>query len=143
MIMNDCRIAIACWMLALALVGCNAQQDHGPDAPVGALYAMPNQDGTWGVAKVLAVDKAVLHVRSYANKFAEQPADAQIDELTMGGPDDPQGAGIGHIPLSREGFFADNPVLIKVLPVTDEELEGYNHYLEAVNKARKEPHTKD
>ena len=134
--MNDCRIAIACLVLASVLVGCNGQQDYGPDVPVGGLYAMPNPDGTWGVAKVLAVDKAVLHVRSYANKFAEQPTEAQITELTMGSPDDPQGAGIGHIPLSRDGFFADNPVLIKAVPVTEEELEGYNLYLKAVNKAR-------
>ncbi len=134
--MNDCRIAIACVVLASVLLGCNAQQEQGPDAPVGGLYAVPNQDGTWGVAKVLAVDNAVIHLRSYANKFAQQPTEAEIPELTMDSSDDSPGMGIGHFPLAREGFFADNPVLIKVVPVTEEDLEGYNLYLEAVNQAR-------
>jgi hypothetical protein len=134
--MNDCRIAIVCVVLAAALAGCKAEQDLGPEVSVGALYAVPNQDGTWGVSKVLAVDKAVLHVRNYANKFAEQPTEKQIDELTLGGPDHPDGAGVAHLPLSRDGFFANHPVLITIQPVTEEELEAYNVYLEAINKTR-------
>ena len=44
--------------------------------------------------------------------------------------------GIGHFPIAREGFFDDNPVLIKVVPVKDEELEGYKLYLEAMKGGR-------
>jgi hypothetical protein len=47
----------------------------------------------------------------------------------------PGGFGIGHYPLAKEGFFADKPTLIKVMPVKEEELDGYKLYLEAMKGA--------
>ena len=40
--------------------------------------------------------------------------------------DDPNGFGIGHIPLQKEGFDKWNPLVIATQEVADEELEGYN-----------------
>ena len=87
--------------------------------------------------KVLAVDEFAVHLRSYANRFPEQPTDISIPaSLPWGGLTDPGGFGIGHFPSAREGFFKDNPVLIKVVPVKEEELEGYKLYLEAMKDRR-------
>jgi len=83
--------------------------------------------------KVLVVDEHAVHLRSYANKFREQPKDVDPASLSVGGLYDPAGFGIGHFPLAKEGFFKDKPVLIKVVPVKEEELEGYKMYLEAMN----------
>lgn len=38
--------------------------------------------------------------------------------------------------MAKDGFFKDNPVLIKVVPVADEELEGYKLYPEARKDGR-------
>ena len=37
--------------------------------------------------------------------------------------------------MAKEGFFLDNPVLIQIEPVTEEDLEGYKVYLEATKAA--------
>lgn len=100
---------------------------------VGGLYATQDNDGSWRVTKVLAVDEFAVHLRSYANKFPEQPTDVDPAKLTLGGIDDPGGFGIGHFPMAKDGFLKDNPLLIKVVPVMEEELEGYKLYLEAMN----------
>ena len=83
--------------------------------------------------KVLALDEQAVHLRSYANKFPEQPKDVDPAVLTLGGLNDPAGFGIGHFPVAREGFINEKRVLIKVLPVKEDELEGYKLYLEAMN----------
>jgi len=103
---------------------------------VGGLYAIQDTDGSWRVMKVLAVDEAAVHLRSYANKFPDQPKDIDPAKLTLGGLNDPAGFGIGHFPLAKEGFFNDNPVLIKVVPVQEEELEGYKLYLDSMKEGR-------
>lgn len=103
---------------------------------VGGLYAAQDEDGSWRVMKVLAVDEFAVHLRTYANKYPEQPKDVDPAELTLGGLNDPAGFGIGHFPLAKEGFCRGNPVLIKVVPVKEEELEGYKFYLEAMKKMR-------
>ena len=77
-----------------------------------------------------------VHLRTYANKFAEQPIDIDPSKLTMGGINDPAGFGIGHFPLAKDGFLNENPILIKVMPVKDEELEGYKMHSEAMKGNR-------
>ena len=52
----------------------------------------------------------------------------------MGGLDDPLGFGIGHLPIAKEGFLAEKPVLIKVLPITGDELAGYHYYLREMRR---------
>ena len=62
---------------------------------VGGLYAIKSEDGSWGVVKVLALDDYAVHLRSYANRFPEQPKDVESAKLTLGGINDPAGFGIG------------------------------------------------
>lgn len=130
------RFAIACLWILIALGGCS-KEGNTSVAPqsiqVGGLYGTQDEDGTWRIMKVLALDEHAVHLRSYANKFREQPKDVDPAVLTLGGLNDPAGFGIGHFPLAKEGFFKDNPVLIKVVPVKEDELEGYRMYLEAMN----------
>jgi hypothetical protein len=104
-----------------------------PPIQVGGLYATPDADGGWRVMKVLALDEHTVHLRIYANRFPEQPSDVDPAALTIGGLNDPAGVGIGHVPLAKEGFFKGKPILIKVVPVKEDELEGYKIYLEAMS----------
>lgn len=104
----------------------------GEEIRVGGLYASQGPDGSWSVTKVLAVDDVAVHLRTYANSFPELPTDLDPAELTLGGLDDPAGFGIGHFPVDKEGFPSDDHVLIRVVPVEEEELEGYRYYLEAM-----------
>lgn len=120
---------------------------------VGGLYAIHDPDGSWRVIKVLAVDDFAVHLRSYANRFPEQPKDIDLAKLTMGidnaeaakaliaklisgDINDAAGFGIEHIPVAKEGFFNENPVLIKVVPVKEEELEGYKLYLDSMRRGQ-------
>lgn len=139
--MHYSPLAIICLTVLMVVCGCS----NGGSAPapkddksiqVGGLYATQDKDGSWRVMKVLAVDEHAVHLRSYANKFPEQPRDVDRAKLTLGGLNDPAGFGIGHFPLAKEGFFNDNPVLIKVVPVKEDELEGYKLYLEAMKDRR-------
>ena len=134
--MHFIRSVIICLSMLVVAGGCSkgGSPSEAPQSiEVGGLYATQDEDGTWRVMKVLALDEAAVHLRSYANKFREQPKDVDPAVLTLGGLNDPAGFGIGHFPLAKEGFFKDKPVLIKVVPVKEEELEGYKLYLESMN----------
>ena len=125
--------------MLLAFVGCSKKESASTSPSsieVGGLYATQRQDGTWRIMKVLALDEEAVHLRSYANKFPQQPKDVDPATLTLGGLNDPAGFGIGHFPVAKEGFFKDHPVLIKVVPVRDDELEGYKMYLESMNAGK-------
>ena len=98
---------------------------------VGGLYSIDNGDGSFGVAKLLAVDDSAAHVRVYKNRFAKRPTQVQPAELTLGSINDSDGFGMGHLPLQREAFLSWKPQLIAVAPTTDEELEGYKMWKEA------------
>ena len=97
---------------------------------VGGLYASQNDDGTYGVCKVLALNFAV-HVRIYRKRFPELPQDIDSSVLSQGRIGDPEGFGIGHAPMSQEGWL-ESHVFLKTEPVTEEELEGYRFYLEGM-----------
>jgi hypothetical protein len=95
------------------------------DIVVGGLYASRDQDGTYRIVKVLVVNEFAVHLRSYANRFKELPTQVSSSELSMGGLGSPEGFGIGHFPLAREGFDRDERVLVGRESVADHELEGY------------------
>ena len=123
--------AMICLVALVALGGCSDEGSTPVAAPsiqVGGLYATPDQDGGWRVMKVLAVDERAVHLRAYANRYRERPKDVDPATLTLGG--DPAEFGIGHFPMAKEGFLKEKAVLIKVVPVTEDELEGYRMYLE-------------
>ena len=133
------RLAMIWFASLTAVCGCSKEEgapEGNESIQVGGLYATQDKDGSWRVMKVLAVDEFAVHLRSYANKFPEQPRDVDTARLTLGGLNDPAGFGIGHFPWAKEGFFNDDPVLIKVVPVKEEELEGYKLYLDSMNGGR-------
>jgi hypothetical protein len=134
--MHFTRTLVICLLTFGAVNGCSKEKSNSvtpQSIQVGGLYATRDQDGGWRVMKVLAVDDQAVHLRSYANKFVEQPKDIDPAVLTLGGLNSPAGFGIGHFPLAKEGFLKDKPVLIKIVPVKEDELEGYRLYLQDMN----------
>jgi hypothetical protein len=97
----------------------------------GELYSV---DATgWGirVAKVLAAEPGAVHIRLYKEHWPARPTAINARELTLGKPKDPDGFGVGHLPLRDDTFTAWGPVLIGREAVTNEELEGYQMWKEA------------
>ncbi len=99
------------------------------DIVVGGLYATRDEDGSYGIMKVLVVDENAVHLRSYATRFKELPAEVRSPELSMDGP---EGFGIGHFPLAREEFDREEPMLVGRESVDDDELDGHRIWLNPV-----------
>jgi len=97
---------------------------------IGGLYSIDNGDGSFGIAKILALDETAVHIRLYKNKFSSRPQTIEPDTLSLGGISSGESFGIGHMPLSQEGFANWQPVFISQSPVTEEELVGYNLWKE-------------
>ncbi len=76
----------------------------------------------FSVAKILAVNGDVFHVRLYKEKFVIRPQSVQIGALSLGSIDDPDGFGVGHVPLLGGTFGSWLPVRCQSDPVTDDEL---------------------
>jgi len=97
----------------------------------GELYSIDATD--WGirVAKVLVAESGAVHVRLYKERWPSRPTAVNTRELTLGQPKDPEGFGIGHLPLREATFTAWRPVLIGREAVTNEELDGYQMWKEA------------
>lgn len=91
---------------------------------VGGIYAMRNADGSWKVQRVLALDEYSVHLLIYDDRFVEPPNDVDLARLNWF---------IGHIPLAREAFERENRILVKVIPVAEDELDGYRYYVAAMN----------
>jgi hypothetical protein len=101
----------------------------------GGLYSTRGETGAFTVIKILELDDEGVHIRSYSNRFAEHPA--QLDETTLylAGFDKraDEELGMGHLPLSKQSFAGWDVRLIKVVPVTPDELEGYELWKEQAN----------
>ncbi len=80
------------------------------------------------VTKVLVVDDdaGAIHVRFYEGEFAS--AAAVLEAIGAKKLD----WSIGHAPMAAEAFDAETYTMITNAPVTDDELEGYRYYLEAM-----------
>jgi hypothetical protein len=116
------------------------------DPAVGSVFAAPEDDGSFRVVKVLAVDDAGIHLRSFVNRYPEVPAGVP-DDLTLGGglkaildarlrgeavsTDAPVAFGIGHYPVSRDAFARMDLRPIGTAPVTEAELAGYRTWRDA------------
>ncbi len=107
-----------------------------PSIRVGGLYTSQYDDGKWHVTKVLAFDGDVVHLRMYANTFPEQPRTLDPNKLTLGSVGGSESFGIGHAPIAKEGFLSEKRYLVMVTAVTDDELDGYRYYLDAMRDAR-------
>ena len=116
-------------VVLLAVVAILALRGPRPDVPplfAGGYYSVEDGEGGYRVARILAEEDDVVHVRVYANRFAERPQSLVLTSLTLGRTDDPKGFGIGHIPLPRADFAAWKPVYLHLrAPLTPQELEGY------------------
>lgn len=98
----------------------------------GGVYSVKEEDGTYGVIKILKMDNHGVHVRQYSNQFLEHPNSVDSAALYMAGihrkPDEK--LGLGHTPISNESFAGWQIRLIQVEQTTDEELEGYEYWKE-------------
>ena len=96
----------------------------------GGIYSVEIADGKYGVAKVLILEPGIVHVRTYAQRYSSRPASVDEASLTMGTIHDKE-FGVGHLPLQPAGFSAWQPVLIKVVQVRADELDGYEEWKRA------------
>jgi hypothetical protein len=120
-------IHLAAFLLGSTFLGCHPE----PSAfKAGGLYSVRDGKELFKVAKVLVVDKDMVHVRLYKNKFSTRPSTLEPSELSMGSVKDPVGFGIGHLPLDTQTFIGWDPVFLAETAVTDKELEGYRIWKE-------------
>ena len=95
---------------------------------VGTLYSVVGGKGYFQVVKVLAVDSGGVHVRLYKNRFGTRPKIVDFATLTLGSIHDPDGCGLGHVPLTATVFQAWNPEVLAESPVAEAELDGYREW---------------
>jgi hypothetical protein len=69
----------------------------------GDVCSIKSED-RFSVAKILAITGNVVHVRLYKEKFEIRPQAIPMSTLSLGSIDDPDGFGVGHLPLSRGTF---------------------------------------
>ena len=86
----------------------------------GDVCSIKSED-RFSVAKILAMTGNVVHVRLYKEKFAIRPQSVEMSALSLGSINDPDGFGIGHLPLSRGTFGSWLPTKFQTDPVTDDE----------------------
>ena len=128
------RMLVALSSFFFALCGCQGartpSQGSEPVADAttlkrGGVYATLGEDNKYLIMKILALGDGAVHVRFYNEKFDTVPESIDTTQLTYL---------IGHAPMAEKGFLADKPTLVTVEAVKDEELEGYNMYLQAMSE---------
>ena len=85
-------------------------------------------NGEGEVTKILVVDDArqIIHVRLYDGTYADDEAVRKaLAANTLQWF-------LGHAPVAPEGVLEGEPRLVAHAPVTEEELEGYRYYMEAM-----------
>jgi len=85
----------------------------------------------YAIAKVLARDPGIVHVRIYKEKFQCPPERIRTTQLSLGTIDDTDGFGVGHLPVSEGEFGLWGPVIIGREEISIEELEGHQMWKEA------------
>lgn len=103
------------------LYGCSRE----PAAQPGSLCTVDDGEGSFRVAKVLAIDNEGVHLRLYKNKWTQRPAQVDVDSLSLGSIHDKDGFGMGHLPLTKQAFAAWKPVVFATREIKADELEGY------------------
>jgi hypothetical protein len=101
------------------------------DLQVGGLYSVNDGDGSFRIAKILMLEPSVVHIRVYREKFTSRPQEVDPTGLTLGSIRDPQGFGMGHLPMAPSAFLASRPVFVRQVGVEPEELAGYEQWKEA------------
>jgi len=98
----------------------------------GGLYYIHNENSSYSVLKILKIDEGGVHVRLYSNQYAAPPDKIDESTLYMAGLNRKanEGLGMGHAPLSKKTFKGWHAIFIQQSSVKQEELEGYNIWLE-------------
>ncbi len=105
-----------------------------PEIVVGGLYSARASENAWGIVKILAHhEDNTIHVRLYSNTYQERPDSVDPNALFLRSLNDPEGGqpGIGHLPVTDKVFFSWFPILISVVEVSEEEMEGYRSFKNA------------
>jgi hypothetical protein len=108
----------------------NLQLTAGSDLEPGDVCAIRSGESGFGVIKILLIDQHIIHIRKYKNRFPERPYQIDPRGLSIGTINDPDGFGVGHLPVSASGFASWMPSRICRQDVTEEELAGYRYWLE-------------
>lgn len=120
---------------ALVLVGIAvllfARRKSSATFEVGGIYSIDEGGGRYGVVKLLVHAAGICHVRVYKQNYSARPATIDVASLSLGKPGDPDGFGMGHMPVREAGFLEWKPVLIATIKVTPDELEGYEIWKES------------
>ena len=93
----------------------------------GGVYSIKSETG-FGVVKIIAVDGEAVHVRLYKNKLSSRPDKIDPDTLKLGTIHDPDGFGVGHLPLSPREFSSWSPVFVQGSTVSKDEMIGYEEW---------------
>jgi hypothetical protein len=92
----------------------------------GSICTVENGNGKFGIIKVLVIDGEQIHVKLYKNTYDLRPSQIDLSTLNCGSVlDADEEIGVGHAPLSREGFDNWKPIVIDYEEVTSDNLEGY------------------
>jgi hypothetical protein len=118
-------------VVVLALLWYFARREAAPAWEVGGVYSVRDSDDKFGVVKVLALDPGVVSIRIYKPSFERRPTSIDPARLTVGSIHDPDGFGIGHLPIDLPTFSSWQPQLLLRSSVTDEELDGYRMWKES------------
>ena len=126
--MSNFITALILFAVVVVLVGCRKSSGS---LQVGGIYSTADGKGGYSVIKLLAHADGICHVRVYKQKFQSRPATSDLGSLSLGKPGDPDGFGMGHIPMREAAFLKWQPVLISKSAVNAEELEGYTIWKES------------
>ena len=100
------------------------------DLAAGDVCSALSGEGDYVIAKVLARDPGIVHVRIYKERFGWQPTKIDTTSLSLGTVDDDDGCGIGHLPLKEGVFGSWDPEIIHREDVAEDELDGYRMWQE-------------
>ncbi len=127
---NKAKVALFAVAAVATVTGMGCSQSS-EDWRVGGLYSIESGDSGYGVVKILALDPGVVNVRIYKQRFTTRPDSIDASSLTLGKIDDPDGFGIGHLPISEATFSSWAPVFLSQQTVAEEELDGYHMWKES------------
>jgi hypothetical protein len=98
----------------------------------GGLYVSLHKNGKFSPFKILKLDKHGVHLQTYSNVYPTVPSSIDESTLYMAGIDkrEDEPLGMGHLPISKDSFSSWGAVFVQQSSVVDEELEGYQIWLE-------------
>ena len=119
-------------LLSCVLAFCVSQYSFGQITTIkaGAICTVIDGDGGYGIIKILVMDKKMVHVKVYKNKYKKRPTRINVQSLSVGSMYDDDDFGFGHLPLNRKEFESWKPLQISFQKITKDEMEGYELWKE-------------